>query len=153
MKARRSELLRILDANFNRSREGLRVCEEITRFVLDDDALTKRLKSARHAVSACFRRLSSLELVAARDSEGDVGREPSALEAGREGFTGLFLANIERAKESLRVLEETAKLVEPSLSKKFKAVRFDVYELEKRTLPKLAALRDHRPRRGRKKGA
>jgi len=35
---------RIIDANLNRVKEGLRVCEEITRFILDNHKFTLNLK-------------------------------------------------------------------------------------------------------------
>ncbi|MGH7197489.1 MAG: hypothetical protein ACREH5_01950, partial [Candidatus Omnitrophota bacterium] len=105
---KRREVLRILDANFNRSREGLRVCEEITRFVLEHKSLTSGLKKARHDVSDSIKELplSLTELVSARNVRSDVGRHPSRLENSRRDSLALFLANAERAKESLRVLEE-----------------------------------------------
>lgn len=149
----KKEILRILDANLNRSREGLRVCEEIERFVANDKKMTEKLKRARHAVSRSIGLLpaSLAELVSARDSRGDVGKEPSALEARRKsaGAFGLFAANIERVKEALRALEETSKFLDPKLSAVYKRIRFNVYTLEKEALPKLAALRDNRPRRSR----
>jgi thiamine-phosphate pyrophosphorylase len=136
-------VLRILDANFNRCREGLRVSEEVARFILGDKALTARLKSVRHEVGACLQCLPMSRLVSARDVRGDVGKGPSRLEAGRKDAQGLFLANIQRSKEALRVLEETSKFIDESISKKLKKVRFRVYAIEKRALPKLEALRDH----------
>ena len=136
---------RILDANFNRCREGLRVCEEIARFVLEDRSLTAGLKKARHAVSDRLKRLPfKAELLAARDVRGDVGKKASRLEAHRKDATALFAANAQRAKESLRVLEETSKLLDARLPASVKKIRFQVYALEKRALPKLEALRDHR---------
>ena len=142
---KRREVLRILDANFNRSREGLRVCEEIARFVLRDRALTGDLKKARHAVSGCLKKLPVplTELVAARDVRADFGKKPSSLEKKRESALGLFLANAERAKESLRALEETSKFIDGNVHEKFKRIRFKVYAIEKRALPKLAAVRHH----------
>ncbi len=142
----RRQLSRIVDANLNRSREGLRVCEEITRFVLEDDALTKRIKKARHAVSDTFKKTpaSYLELLSARDTRGDVGREPSPLERNRRDAFDLFAANIERTKESLRVLEESYKLMDGRLADRFKKMRFEVYSIEKKALPELEALRHHR---------
>src|SRR3989338_8349930 len=94
------EILRILDANFNRSREGLRVCEEIARFVLEGRTLTRDLKKARHAVSGCIRRMSAgpRELLSARNVRSDVGKESSAPEKSREDAFELFAANIERVK-------------------------------------------------------
>lgn len=147
----RRDLLRILDANFNRSREGLRVCEEIARFVLEDRRLARALKKARHAVTASLKRLpvGRSDLLACRDTGGDVGRVSTRSEKRRSGFLGLFLANIQRVKESLRVLEEGSKLFGRENSEGFKKIRFDVYDIEKRSLPKLETLCDHGPgRRG-----
>ena len=143
----REEILRILDANFNRSREGLRVCEEITRFVMQDERLTRDLKKARHEVSECLKvfPVGVSELVAARDSKNDVGREPSSLEKGRRGTQELFLANMERSKEALRALEEVSKLIDDNkISNRFKKIRFSVYSIEKKVIKKLEALRNHR---------
>ena len=143
---RRSDALRIFDANLNRSREGLRVCEEIARFVLEDAALTRSLKSARHSIADAIKGLAKGldEVVAARDTRSDVGKAPSVLEESRGDWRDLFIANVERSKEALRVLEETSKLFDAALSRLFKKTRFDVYAIEKRALPKLDALRDHR---------
>lgn len=142
---RRHDTLRILDANFNRSREGLRVCEEVARFVMNDAKLTALLKKTRHDVSACLKTFAvpASLLVQARNSRGDVGREPSALEANRSDASGLFTANIERAKEALRVLEEVSKLVDGEASVRFKKIRFKIYDIEKNALPKLETLRHH----------
>lgn len=140
------QLSRILDANLNRSREGLRVCEEVARFVLEDDRLTKKLKKSRHLVSETIRKTPKeyLVLLSARDTVGDVGRKPSKLEKERIDAFDLFAANIERAKESLRVLEESYKLLNGDLADRFKKIRFEVYAIEKLALPELEALRHHR---------
>ncbi len=140
---KRHQILRILDANFNRSREGLRVCEEITRFVMEDSAFTKELKSIRHAVSSALKDLpvSCFDLVSARDVRSDVGKKPSSLEKGRAGTLDIFLANAERVKESLRVLEETSKLLDQRTSDKIKSTRFRTYSVEKKILKKLGSLR------------
>lgn len=136
---------RILDANFNRSREGLRVCEEICRFVLEEKSLTRRFKTARHRISDVLKKLpiSAFKLVAARDASKDVGREASRLEAHRQDALGLFMANSERVKEALRVLEESSKLLDLNCSNELKKVRFYVYTLEKNSLRKLETLRHH----------
>lgn len=145
---KRRDLYRVVDANFNRCREGLRVCEEVARFLLNDAALTRNLKKTRHAATDCLRRLpvSQAALVSMRDVERDVGKEPSFLEAGRKDVSALFLANIQRVKESLRVLEETLKLIHGASANKIKKIRFDVYAIEKKILPKLETLRHYRPR-------
>jgi len=36
-------ILRVVDANFNRCKEGLRVVEDIFRFIVEDDKLRKKL--------------------------------------------------------------------------------------------------------------
>ena len=54
------EIFRIVDANFNRSREGLRVCEEVTRFVWNSPALTKELKSVRHGITDILKNTPSV---------------------------------------------------------------------------------------------
>ena len=142
----RREILRILDANLNRSREGLRVCEEVVRFVLQDKALTARLKKLRHAVSHGIQKLpaSYQEIVAARDVRRDVGKKSSRLEHRRKDARGLFIANMERAKESLRVLEEISKLIDVPASVFFKKMRFGTYAIEHESLRRLETLRDHR---------
>ncbi len=141
----RRSALRILDANFNRAREGLRVCEEVTRFAMNDTSITRQLKTQRHAVSSVLKSLPVLELVAARDTRRDVGKAASRLERSRSGASGLFTANIERVKEALRVLEEVVKVVRPIASGRLKRIRFAVYAIEKRALPKLEAVCDLRP--------
>ena len=138
------DIYRIIDANLNRSREGLRVCEEIVRFGLSSPALTKELKSVRHKISeiakAHYKKMGSLSC--ARDSLGDIGRasrRPS--EMRRSGFGGIFTANAQRAKESLRVLEEFYKLLDKKISARFSRLRFRVYEIERKASGRIEALR------------
>ncbi|MGB2600108.1 MAG: hypothetical protein WBC99_06665, partial [Candidatus Omnitrophota bacterium] len=70
------------------------------------------------------------ELLASRSID-DVGRESIESETIRKNLVDLFLANTQRAKESLRVLEEVSKLFGQNLSKKFKRFRFRIYDIEK----------------------
>jgi len=141
------DILRVIDANFNRSREGLRVCEEISRFILRSPALTRELKSARHSISTIVRQMSGRRpgLVASRDVETDIGRTLSIKCATRKkDCLDLFSANIERVKESLRVLEEFFSLLDSGSSRRFLMLRFKVYEIEKRAFKRIAALRNTR---------
>ena len=112
---------------------------------MDDEELTRDFKKIRHAVSGCLKNFpgSSFELAAARDIRRDVGKKPSRLEKSREDAAGIFLANAERVKESLRVLEETSKLLDKKTSDKLKKIRFRAYAIEKKVLKELAALRHH----------
>ncbi|MFQ5952808.1 MAG: thiamine-phosphate pyrophosphorylase [Candidatus Omnitrophota bacterium] len=124
---------RIIDANLNRSMEAVRVCEDIIRFSSNNERLTRRLKNLRHDVSSSIKNLQKKhldELFSSRNID-DVGRESIESEKNRENLIDLFLANTQRAKESMRVLEEVLKLFDQSLSQKFKRFRFRVYDIEK----------------------
>ena len=123
---------RIIDANFNRAKEGLRVCEEITRFILENRSLTKKLKDARHEISGLMMKFpGSRNLLQQRESSSDIGREIYAGELKRKSCKDIFSANIQRVKESLRVLEEFTKLKDINLAIEFKKLRYRVYEIEK----------------------
>lgn len=132
------DLLRIIDANLNRSREGLRVCEEITRFILEDARLASELKNIRHRISRSIKKFphAPCALLKSRDSQTDVGKK-FLPKSKRRNYRDLFCANIQRAKESLRVLEEFSSLFNQSLSKTFARLRFKVYHLEKETVERL----------------
>ena len=130
----KKDALRILDANCNRTREALRVVEDILRFYREETRLARRLKKERHSVSMyCDRMLKEdLKGLKARDISGDPGRDTMTKgEAARKDFGEILLTNFRRAEESLRVLEEISKLVDVRLSRLFKRSRFRVYEMEK----------------------
>lgn len=128
-------VLRILDANFDRAREGLRVLEDVARFGLDDRRLAAALRDLRHQIGELGRPLT-LDLVSARRAESDVGGPSAAKpELERGDLAALVAANARRVQESLRVLEELAKLPEAPLGPGAAAVveraRFQVYALER----------------------
>jgi thiamine-phosphate pyrophosphorylase len=127
------KLYRVLDANANRAREGLRVVEEYLRLVLDDAEFSARLKELRHAVTASVvgMRVED-QLLAARMSDGDVGAtDPEGAESGRDDMLHVVTANLRRTQEALRVLEEYSKLVSEQACAEFKRLRFATYTLEK----------------------
>jgi thiamine-phosphate pyrophosphorylase len=136
---------RIIDANINRTKEGLRVCEEIARFLLNSPTLTSGFKKIRHKLDSAFRRLpKKIKLIEERDSLKDVGKNIYINELKRRDFKDIFFANIARVKESIRVLEEFSKLKNKGLAVEFKDIRYRVYEIEKKTAKKLSALRHYR---------
>ena len=49
----------------------------------------------------------------------------------RESLQDLQIANLKRAQESSRVLEECFKLIDFEISELFKVIRYELYELEK----------------------
>ena len=103
-------VLRLVDANANRAMEGLRVCEDILRFRYRSPALYRRTRALRHAVALAVRRLPlrPVDLVRARASHTDVGRRAPASRI--PSLERLLLINFQRAKESLRTLEESSRV-------------------------------------------
>ena len=95
--------LRVIDANLNRAREGLRVIEDTARFVECNDTAFKELRKARHGLDKITRKIYP-ELLRQRDSRSDAGRVIK--EGKRKGMRSLLSANFRRVEESLRVLEE-----------------------------------------------
>lgn len=122
--------LRIVDANLNRLREGIRVVEDILRYGFNHQAFALTLKTLRHQCQLeCY-----LELLNTRDSGNDVLKFSIQEEHNRENLRSVFIANFKRAQESARVLEEILKLDSIQESEKFKGIRYRLYELEKQVL-------------------
>ncbi len=130
------KILRIIDANTNRLMEGLRVVEEVARFILDDKKLTWKIKSLRGKVkTGVFSIGEGDDLIDKRDSVSDVGKSmyPRS-EADRSDIFRIITSNIKRAEEAARVLEEFGKLADSDAGRIFKSVRFDLYTIEKELL-------------------
>jgi hypothetical protein len=125
---------RVMDANFNRAKEGLRVCEDVCRFVLDAKTPTRGYKSVRHQLTEIIESLKILEVIRSRDIRGDVGRGSTPVEFKRKNAMDIFYANSQRVKESMRVLEEFAKLRSNKLAESLKKLRYKVYALEKNVI-------------------
>jgi len=135
---------RIVDVNFNRAREGLRVCEDISRFILKSRQLTSGLRSARHCLSRAFSEAEKREFTVSRDSARDLGRIFTASKVKRRDYCDVFAANMERAKESMRVLEEFFKLVDEKTAKQFMALRYKLYSIEKNAIKKIRVICSNR---------
>jgi len=135
MKTYESGLYRVIDANFNRAREGIRVLEEVARFVLEDIGLAGRCRSLRHRLRVLQQVVPGAprRLLEARDAAADVGLNLSAVqEYHRMGYVDLATANFKRVQEALRVLEEYTKFFRAD--QEFKEIRFEIYELEKKMM-------------------
>lgn len=131
---------RAMDANLDRAVEGARVVEDVARFVLNDFEATARLRKARHALAETLRRVPGLRerLVAARDSTGDVGR--AAAHTGMHAdLLAVVEANLGRAQEAVRALEELARCLAPEAASSLALLRFDLYDIERDLLPRLQA--------------
>ena len=110
----------------------MRVCEEITRFILNNAGLTYDFKKIRHKLDAAIKGLpDKLTLIDKRDSLKDIGKDICVNELNRCDYRDIFLANIQRAKESMRVLEEFSKLIDKKAALNFKKLRYSLYETEK----------------------
>ena len=139
----REEIYRVFDANINRAREGLRVCEEVARFILCDEKLTKKLKGIRHQVTKIIQslKIDTKKLLAIRDVRKDVGaRTYPRSEGKRKSYEDIVTSNMKRVEESLRVLEEFTKKINPSAGARFKRLRFQAYDLERKLLEKLEGM-------------
>lgn len=132
---------RIFDANINRAKEGLRVCEEITRFILKSRSLTSGLKDCRHRIDGVIKKIpSSSKFLMMRESSHDVGKNIYINELKRGDIQDIFFANMQRVKESVRVLEEFSKLKNKYCAIQFKNLRYRIYGIEKKTAKKISAL-------------
>ncbi len=139
----------MIDANLNRSSEGLRVLEDVARFFLNNAELSQRLRTLRHDLARETKSLS-VGLLSQRDSEHDVGhphpippkeRELNMKTNSPQGLLDLVTANAKRVEESLRVVEELAKLPELSAmlnSASFEQTRFALYTLERDLISRIS---------------
>ena len=121
------EIYRVIDANLNRLKEGIRVVEDIMRYRDNNKELSRKLKSLRHKA----RINETVALLQNRDSINDVLRSSTKSEQKRSDIVSILTANFKRAEESARVLEEIFKLEDIEQSENFKTIRYELYNLEK----------------------
>lgn len=125
---RMKNIFRIIDANLNRSKEGLRVVEDFVRFAIENKKLSSEVKKLRHRIDKIARAIYP-QLVSSRDSKNDVFRETK--EKDKKDQYTVVVSNIKRVEESLRVLEEFSKMISATAGAKFKKIRFKIYDIEK----------------------
>jgi len=127
-----ASVLRAIDANLNRAVEGVRVVEDVTRFFNDDAGAARELREIRHGLRAGAGLIPGGEgaLLCARDSAGDVARNAPAV-TGRADPVSVAMANLKRAQEAARALEEFSKLVSAKAASHFGELRFRLYDIEK----------------------
>src|SRR6266480_2928810 len=123
---------RLLDANANRAREGLRVVEDTARFILAQPKASSALRQMRHRLDRLIRG-SYGTLLQHRDVDNDPGRKN--VSAGHPAdVQALLAANFKRCGEALRVLEEYGRVLSPMAVKQLQDLRFNVYQWEKKLL-------------------
>lgn len=124
-------IYRIIDANINRAMEGLRVCEDLVRFS-DYSEGSVKFKEFRHVISRLAKTFPEASLLNSRNVDNDDQKFIDLeSEKKRASIEDLFTANIHRAIEALRTLEECLKLNEDINSTGIEEIRFSLYNLEK----------------------
>jgi thiamine-phosphate pyrophosphorylase len=126
------ELFRVIDANLNRLKEGIRVVEDIMRYRDNNKDFSLKLKKLRHSAKVNLIQ----QLLQNRDSINDVLRPSTESELNRTDIDSIIIANFKRAEESARVLEELFKLYDIKYSENFKYIRYELYNLEKEIVSK-----------------
>ena len=135
-----SNVLRIIDANANRSREAIRVMEEAARFLLEDRDLSAQLKRLRHDLVGALGAIDGLD--ANRDTPGDVGTTiQTECESQRQNVFEVAVAAGKRLSEALRSIEEYGKTLGDAAGRTvqmIEAIRYRGYTLEQNLITALA---------------
>jgi len=124
------DLYRVIDANLNRLKEGIRVVEDILRYRDNNKELSSKLKELRHLSKI----KETKELLKYRDVSNDVLLSSIKSELNRSNIDSIMIANFKRSQESSRVLEELYKLENIEYSENFKYIRYELYGLERKVL-------------------
>lgn len=124
-------MLRLLDANLDRAREGLRVAEDWARFGLNRRDLVEPLKDLRQQLGRCH--LPEYRQARHTASDGAAGLAHPA-QAERLNPQAVVTANCARAQEALRVLEEFGRASNPDLAAIAETCRYRLYDLETQLL-------------------
>ena len=124
---------RIIDANFNRAREALRVIEDYCRFAMDSSLLTERTKNLRHKLCEYISRLDSDALIACRDTTNDVGtaEQIASKKQPRDNLQSILIAACKRLPEALRATSEAMQTIDAELAEQIEPLRYEFYTLEK----------------------
>lgn len=130
----REKVMRIVDANCNRTREAVRVIEEYFRFVNNNAAAAAETKRIRHQVKSLQQCFDQRRLLESRDTQSDpFNQGTTESEFDRSTILDVVEANFKRAQEACRVLEEYLKISEnPMHAEIAKEIRFALYALEKK---------------------
>ncbi len=123
------KILRIIDANFNRIKEGFRVIEDGLRFYYNEKELTENLKNIRHKFTEEIIKNFGNDLPLWREPEKDVGKDIAKHKT--KNIQYLIRQNFGRIEEGLRVIEEYSKIIKYDSVNVWIELRFQVYQLEK----------------------
>lgn len=128
------EAMRLIDANANRAAEGIRTVEDIARLVFENPDAARSLKELRHELGSILQVIPTKDRLSARDSASDAGTQTTlSTESCRANWTSVIVAACERTTQSLRCLEEFAKVLPAQLQRetegRFKALRYRAYDV------------------------
>lgn len=131
------EIYRILDANFNRAREAIRVIEDYLRFVVVESVTYQRLRLLRRRLGEINQAsIFKQQLLARRDTVSDMGspgeRRKIDEKEGRKNIAQILTANFKRIEEALRVLEEYTKTISINYANRLSKLRFEAYAIERK---------------------
>jgi thiamine-phosphate pyrophosphorylase len=118
---------RIIDANLNRLREGIRVVEDIFRYEFNECNITISLKELRHTSVSYLQEICICKRDVINDCLKDISIDT---EMNKININQIVLANLKRVQESSRVLEEMCKIYDHKESNKFKLIRYKSYSIE-----------------------
>lgn len=148
-----SQLPRILDANANRAREGLRTAEDYARFILNDFNFAENLRSVRQGLTTVMLSIPQLStaLIESRNVVLDPLQPANWTDEVRstkpETTVETAQRGLKRAQEAFRVLEEYLRAAHPQPAAEFSKFRYSAYELEQRLIgagPAMRTLMDAR---------
>ena len=125
---RQTRVERLIDANLDRAREGLRVLEDWARFGLDRPDLVARSKDLRQRLGRLHRDSYKLARDTATDRTAGLGHP---YQAERTAPQQVVAANGARVQEALRVLEEFGRGIDPPLAAEAARSRYLLYDLER----------------------
>lgn len=141
-----SLLPRILDANANRAREGLRTAEDYIRFILGDVQHAERLRLLRQALTTTLLSVPSLEreLISSRNVTSDPFQPENWKDVLRrvevESPLDVARRGLKRSQEALRVLEEYLRGGCAQAADGFSKLRYATYEAEQWLMSASAAM-------------
>ncbi len=128
-------IMRIIDANFNRVREALRVIEDILRFYDANRHLASIIREFRHSFTMSYISYFGRYAGIFRDVRADTGKTnpPSPAENIRE----ILVRNFFRIEEGLRCIEECSRISNPKSTKCWQKLRFSIYEIEQKVMAEI----------------
>ena len=120
-------IAQIIDANLDRSREGLRVLEDWARFALGRKDLVKSFKHFRQT-------LGKHHLKVYKESRNFINDNCTGLshpeQFKRNNTSSIISSNAARVQEALRVIEEFSRNHNQNLCQISSEIRYEIYNLE-----------------------